>query len=161
MKNFFRMMAILFIFVWMTVAWAKELPLAPDFKLPDTNDRIVTLSGYRQQQPILLFFWTTWCPFCQKELRVLNNAYGELAKNNLKVLAIDAGESRKAVANYLRGLGFMFDVLLDEDGKVADSFEVLGVPTYILINRKGEIIFEGNSFPKNYQELILKSENPE
>ena len=130
--------------------------MAPDFKLQDLNQNTFTLSSYKDKQPVILFFWTTWCPFCQTELKVLNNKYYSLLKDGVQLLAIDAGEVARRVDNFVKNQGIVFSVLLDSDTTVADAYNILGVPTYILIDKKGQIRFRGNSFPQEYKKLILQ-----
>jgi len=37
--------------------------------------------------------------------------------------------------------------LLDERGKVSESYHIIGVPTFVLIDKKGEIVYTGNRYP--------------
>ncbi len=68
MKNYLRnLLAMLFVFIFISTVSAKESFSAPDFKLQDTNGGLVMLSSYKGKQPIILFFWTTWCPYCRRE----------------------------------------------------------------------------------------------
>lgn len=134
-------------------AFAKEPVLAPDFKLRDLAQNTVVLNSF-EDKPVMLFFWTTWCPFCRKELRVLNEKYGELVKEGLEVLAINIEEKESTVNNFIRRNAIILSVLLDEDAAVSQSYEILGVPTYILIDKKGYIVSESHSFPREYKKLI-------
>lgn len=133
------------------------LNLAPDFKLLDLGQNAHTLSDYKNKQPVILFFWTTWCPFCRKELKLLKQMYPELVNNGLEVLAINIGEPAYKVANFVTSYQLNYKVLLDKDTNVTYSFDVLGVPTYVLVGKKGNIVFIGHTFPKdNYKDLIQK-----
>lgn len=135
---------------------AKDFPLAPDFKLKDLSQNEYALSSNKDNRSVLLVFWTTWCPYCQVEIRELNKTYSNLAKDGIELLAIDAGESAGEVRNYVKRKGIGFKVLLDPDTAVAKSYGVLGVPTYVLIDKSSRIVFEDNYFPKNYKELTSK-----
>lgn len=133
---------------------AEEKSSAPDFKLADTYGDSVTLSSYKQ--PVLLFFWTTWCPFCRKELRALKDKYEELFKNGVELLAIDVGEPQERVKNYIKNYALPFKVFLDTDTEVAHSYNILGVPTYILIDKKGNISFTDHYFPEREYKALLR-----
>jgi len=132
----------------------EEPPTSPDFKLQDINLDTITLSSYRDTQPVLLFFWTTWCPFCQKELRILSDMYAGLTKDGIEVLSIDVGESPDRVEQFVRNYALAFRVLLDKDTSVSRLFDVMGVPTYVLIDTAGNIVFSDNFFPQSYRDLI-------
>src|SRR5262245_14249008 len=50
---------------------------------------------------VLLQFWTTWCQYCRSDQSALDQVSQEYADKNLLVLAVNAGESRKKVKQYL------------------------------------------------------------
>ncbi len=160
-------MSRIFIFILISVfclsnAQAKELAgrvenLARDFQLQDLNQNTVILSSYKNLQPVVLFFWTTWCPFCRKELRMLNNdVYPELMKEGWELFAIDVGEPAYKVDNFVKNYALTFKVLLDKDTTVTDSYEVLGIPTYVLVDKKGYIVFKDNYFPREEYKTLIK-----
>lgn len=124
---------------------AKKLAL--DFELADLKGGKFALSSYKGKNPVLLFFWTTECPLCGDELPVLNKMYPELAKEGLVVALVNAGEDPQMVADYIKmypGMGY--PVLLDMSFSVVKKYKVFGVPTYILIDKDGFIVFTGHSF---------------
>ncbi len=161
MRNYIRLVSAVsaVVFLFSTCALAKEFkPMpAPDFSLQDTYQNIVKFTSYKdKQQPLLLFFWTTWCPFCQKDLRILNDRYAGLVKDGLEVLSIDVGEDFDKVYNFVKGYYLAYRVLLDPDTSVSRAYDILGVPTYVLVNKEGDIVFKDNSFPQQYKDLISK-----
>lgn len=137
-------------------SFAGTQALAPQFELQDIHKGKVSLSSFKDTQPVLLFFWTTWCPFCRKELNIVNEKYQELVADGVEVLAIDVGEPGYKVENYLKKSPVNFKVLLDADTTVSNSYDVLGVPTFVLVDKKGYILFQGNNFPESYKRLIEK-----
>ncbi len=129
--------------------------IAPDFKLQDLNQNTFSLSSYKDKQPVILFFWTTWCPFCRNELRLLKDIYPQLVKEGWELFAINVGESAYKVEKFTKDYALNFTVLLDKDTTVVYSYGILGVPTYIILNKDGYIVFKDNYFPKGiYKELI-------
>ncbi|MGD0335482.1 MAG: TlpA disulfide reductase family protein [Candidatus Omnitrophota bacterium] len=128
---------------------------AQDFTLQDLNQNTVSLSEYKGNKPVVLFFWTTWCPYCQRELVILKDKYAGFAGRGLEFLAINIGEDKRRVENLVRKKGLTFKVLLDKDGTVSDSFGIFGVPTYIFIDKKGNIVEKENYFSeKAFENLI-------
>ncbi|MFA5145569.1 MAG: peroxiredoxin family protein [Candidatus Omnitrophota bacterium] len=128
--------------------------IAPDFKLEDLSQQAFTLSSYKHKQPVVLFFWTTWCPYCRKELRELRDIYPQLAKEGWELFAVNVGESPYKVSKVVKDIALNFKVLLDKDGAAADSYDVLGVPTYFIVDKQGRVVFNGHSFPKGtYRQL--------
>jgi len=136
---------------------AQESELAPEFKLKDIYGNTVSLNNYKDKQAVLLLFWTSWCPYCRKELKLVNEKYTELVADGTEVLAINIGEPVDKVTNFVKSYNLTFRVLLDEDTNVAEAYELLGIPTYIIIDKKGYIRYKDYTFPaEKYKELILK-----
>lgn len=132
---------------------------AKNFTLRDLNNVEYTLGSYIGKKDIILFFWTTWCPYCRKEITELNGMYMELVKNGFEVISINVGEPAYKVNNFFkRYTKADFIVLLDEDTSVSDDYDLFGVPTYVLIDKQGNQIYKGNNFPrKEYNSLISKN----
>ncbi len=137
----------LFIFgVLSARAAMKPGSLALDFQLKDLKQNTVTLSSYKARQPVFLFFWTTWCPYCLKGLKNLNDMYPELKEKGWEVLAINSGDPPEKVANFVRHYPLKFKILLDEKIAAAQLYGVLGVPTYVLVDKDGIVVFKDNYF---------------
>ena len=130
--------------------------MASDFTLLDLENKEFSLSNLKGK-PIILFFWTTWCPHCRKELKLLNTTHAELLKNGVELVTINVEEPADKVQRFIGTYPLSFRVLLDLDLKVAQAYGVLGVPTYFLINKEGRIVFNNHYFPQEeYKDLILK-----
>ncbi|MFH0762949.1 MAG: TlpA disulfide reductase family protein [Candidatus Omnitrophota bacterium] len=126
---------------------AGSIDIAPDFTLPDLKEEAVTLSSYKGKQPVFLFFWTTWCPYCRQGLSNLNRDYAELTQKGWKVLAVNLGEPAEKVKRFIGGYSPQYRVLLDEGLIAANAYDILGVPTYVLIDKNGLVVFKDNYLP--------------
>jgi len=163
MKKYLVMLLGLFLFSSFGVSYlqtktqaAEEEGLAADFKLQDLDGQSVTLSEYRGSKPVLLFFWTTWCPFCRKELKILKEKYPNLKNEGWEFFAVDVGEPLSRVQSFAKTNILPFRILLDKNTAVTMSYDILGVPTYVFVNKEGRIVFTDNYFPKDYKDLIAK-----
>jgi peroxiredoxin len=128
---------------------------APDFTLQDLAGKSVTLSGF-QGKGVILFFWATWCPYCRKEISALNGEYQNMLASDIKLLAVDIGESKERVENFMKKYSINYPMLLDSDSSVATKYGVVGVPTIVLISKEGKILSVSNDLPSNYKELLLR-----
>jgi cytochrome c-type biogenesis protein len=111
---------------------------APDFSLKDIQGKIFKLSSQRGN-PVVIFFGTTWCPACRGEMPFYKNLYEKYARRGLKFLYIDINESTERVARFAKQNLFPYLVLVDADGSVANDYNLIGVPTLILVDKKGNI----------------------
>ena len=131
---------------------ARAAEVAPDFSLVDTNNNLVSSSGYKGKQAVLLLFWTIECPLCRGQLKLVNEKFTELSQKGLVILSVNAGNSASRVKAFAKNYGLKYTVLLDEYFKVATDYGVFGVPTYILINKHGDIVYRYYSFPTERQQ---------
>ncbi len=125
-----------------------EFPLAPEFKLNDLGGNEVSLSSYKDKKAVVLIFWTTWCPYCRIVLNSLKEDVSSLKNMGVELLAINIGEPKSKVDDFAERYSLNFKVLLDQDYRVSYSYDLLGVPTYFVINQAGQVVFSGNRFPK-------------
>lgn len=123
-------------------------PTPNAFTLPDAGGRPVSLGRFLGKAPVLLAFWATWCPHCAESVPVLNRLHAAQGKRGLRILAINYEESPEAVNAFIRSKMVRYPVLFDSDGRVAQSYGVVGIPTYILINRHGTVVFRGYEIPE-------------
>ena len=135
---------------------AETPELATNFTLLDLENKEFSLSSIKGK-PTILFFWTTTCPYCRKGLKQLNDIHAELLKDGVELVSINEDQFADRVPKFIKNYPLSYRVLLDSDNKVAGAYGVFGVPTYCLINKKGQVVFSGWSFPqKEYKNLILK-----
>jgi peroxiredoxin len=132
---------------------AKVNEPARDFKLSNLTGQEISLTQLKGK-PAILFFWTTWCPFCREEMSMLQNEYKKITAGGITLLAINVGEPREKAQKFFKGRNAEFPVLLDINSKVAYSYNLIGVPTFVLIDAQGKIRFQGNSFPDNYLSIL-------
>ncbi|MFH1269810.1 MAG: TlpA disulfide reductase family protein [Candidatus Omnitrophota bacterium] len=129
---------------------------APAFTLLDLENKQFSLSDFKGK-PIILFFWTTWCPYCLSQLKLLNSMYVGLLEDGVEIVSINEDEFANKVPEFIKNHPLSYRILLDTDNNVARAFGVMGVPTYILINKEGRIVFSGNQFlQREYKDLILR-----
>lgn len=126
----------------------ENLPMAPDFTLQDLSQKPYALASYKdKRQPVILFFWTTWCPYCREELKILKEKYAQLAVDGWELFAVNVGESANKVDAFVKNYSLPFKVLLDKSTSVVKSFGVRGVPTYVFIDRDGRVKATEHYFP--------------
>jgi len=111
---------------------------APDFTLDSLHGDAVTLSDLKGQVAVL-DFWATWCSPCVEGMDHLQQMHERYADQGMVVLAINAGEEREEVVEFVAGHGYTFTVLLDTDGVVSDAYGVQGIPHTIIVDPEGEV----------------------
>ena len=125
-----------------------------DIVLNDLQGVPVSLSSLKNN-PTILFFWTTWCPYCRQELRMLNQKHSLMAKEGIVILGINVSESENKVQRFFKGYQLNFKMLLDKAGLLADKYDLMGVPTYVFLDKTGQVISQTHSLPANYKSLLF------
>jgi peroxiredoxin len=114
---------------------------AADFHLTDLDGKTVSLSSFRGKV-VFLNLWATWCGPCREEMPSMETLYEELKGNkDFVMLGVSEDEKGKSVVlPYVQKNGYHFDILLDPENKVGDSYGVSGVPETFIIDRQGRIV---------------------
>ncbi|MBI2672849.1 TlpA family protein disulfide reductase [Candidatus Woesearchaeota archaeon] len=80
---------------------------APDLSVTTVDGKSIVLSELtKQKKPVLLYFWATWCPFCKRDLAVLDKVYPNY-KDKVKIIAIDLdlNEDDSTIKDYIKENG--------------------------------------------------------
>lgn len=110
-----------------------------DFTSEDVDGNKISLSDFRGKKPILLVFWATWCGYCAKELPDLK-VFTQKYQDKIKVMAVDSGEPKKTIRDYIQKEDANFLMLLDEDRKIWNQYFVRGTPSHFLIDKEGKVV---------------------
>lgn len=99
-----------------------------------------SLSAYRGRV-VLIDFWATWCPPCVDVLPELRELVAELPADRFTLLAISVDDQRETV-NTFREREPMPWVHwhVGPDADLLRNWDVLGFPTYVLVDEEGLIL---------------------
>lgn len=99
----------------------------------DLRDNI----NQKNNKPILVHFWATWCPVCELE----NSNIVSLAEDYQVVTIASWSEGAVNVTEYLSQQKLDMPVIVDEDGEWAKLYGVNAVPKSFFIDSRGMIRF--------------------
>ena len=116
---------------------SQDLKPAPDFTLTSLEGESVALSDH-QGQAVMINFWATWCPPCLAELPLIES-FAESHAEKLVVLAVNAGEEKASVLNFVNEFGYDLQFILDPTNSLASQYQVRGLPTSVFIDQQGMI----------------------
>ena len=115
---------------------------APNFTILDANDNEIQLSDFFGK-PIVLNFWTTWCPSCVRETPYFDALHQELGDevHVIKVSLVDGQrETRESIDNFMYNNGYTFPLYLDTNGQASGAFGVRSIPLTIFICEEGYLV---------------------
>ena len=131
---------------------------APDFTLSDIEGKRVKLSEVLKKGPVLIDFWATWCKPCLQELPHINDLHKEYRTKGLQTFAItiDSPKSQSKVKPFIKGSGYEFQVLLDQDMEVRKLFGGKDVPLVLLIGKNGEVVYRHLGYVPGDEKSLLE-----
>lgn len=109
---------------------------APDFTVKGLDGKEVTLASLKGSV-VLLDFWATWCPPCVRSLPEV--AEIARARKDVKVYAMNVGESAQKIKTFLEAKKIDVPVLQDADEAVSGKYAIRGIPTSVIIKPDGTI----------------------
>jgi len=140
------------------VAFESESGPAPDFVLRGLDSDVISLSDYKDKNEVILFFWNTECRLCRDELIELNRIYETIEAEGIRLVSINTGERKSTVERYLSNLGIRFPVYMDINYYVVSLYSIQGVPTFVFVNKEGDIISRRYRFPRDYKDILMEQE---
>ena len=138
------------------------LPLgtaAPNFSLPDTDGKTVSLRDFQQAPALLVIFMCNHCPF----VKHLRSGLAQLGRDYLPRGAAIVGISSNDISTHPADspelmkvekaeAGYLFPYLFDADQSVAKAYKAACTPDFFLFDRQHKLVYRGqfdDSRPKN------------
>lgn len=123
---------------------------APEFSLPDTDGKIMTLKDFANSRALLVIFMCNHCPFVihvRGELVRLANDY---AKQGLAVAGINSNnvishpdDSPERMKEDKAKYGYPFPYLYDESQAVAKAYRAACTPDFFLFDAELKLVYRG------------------
>lgn len=118
-------------------AVADNAVYAPDFTLTRLDGGTITLSDYRGKKPVVLDFWASWCPNCQRDMPKLSKMYDKYS-DDVEVIGINLRESTSTAKKFVDSRNISFPIVMDK-GRVSQQYAVRYTNMHVLINTDGTI----------------------
>jgi len=113
---------------------AARLPLAGS----SLDGGTIDLKGL-QGRVVLVNFWATWCEPCRDEMPAIARLQEKLRGQPFDVLAVNYGESRERIAEFVKREGLTLRVVLDPDKQAAEAWRAKGLPMTFLVGADGRV----------------------
>lgn len=116
---------------------------APNFSASTIDGRTVSLADFRGQKNVVISFWASWCGPCRIEMPALVQFYkkNHTEASDFELLAVSIDEDPKDATDFATAQKLLFPVLLDSRHKVADAYDIDGIPTMFVVDKGGKIIY--------------------
>ncbi len=98
---------------------------------------------------MLVALWATWCDTCATEFAALARLAPKAAEQGAYVVAISEGEVRDTVTAFVRARDLRYPQLIDERFLIADAIGARNLPTTLVLDRAGVVVYRGAALDKN------------
>ncbi len=129
------------------------LPLdttAPDFKLPDTNGNLVSLSDFKGKPALLVMFICNHCPYVKHLRDTLAQLAREYQPRGIAVVGISSNDVENypedgpaKMAEEAKAAGYTFPYLHDASQAVAKAYRASCTPDFFLFGTDRRLVYRG------------------
>lgn len=113
----------------------------------------IKLSDYRGKV-VYIDFWASWCGPCRKSLPDLNDIRAKYADQDFEVIAINLDKDKADALKFLEKYPVDYPIAMDSSGKIAEQYELKGMPNAFLVDRKGNLKHFHAGYKKKDKEKI-------
>jgi alkyl hydroperoxide reductase subunit AhpC len=113
--------------------------LAPDFTGTALDGKKVTLSDYRDKNPVVLSYYADFVPTRKQSFTVLKSLDEKYSARGLRVIAVSLDEERQTAANLPSQVKVKFPVIFDPKGAIAEKYAVQALPHTVVIAKDGKV----------------------
>ncbi|WP_108124258.1 TlpA disulfide reductase family protein [Saccharospirillum mangrovi] len=114
---------------------AEPWPVASPLRALPDDSREFNAQGV----PMLVNLWAVWCIPCRDELPSLNALRERIPADQLRMVALNYGDTPANVETFVARVPIDFDIWLDIDTSVSRQLPMRGLPTTFLIDAQGQL----------------------
>jgi len=112
---------------------------APNFELTTLQGESLSLAGLAGK-PVVLNFWASWCAPCRAEMPLFEKTYRAYQDRGIVFVGAAVEDDVMSARQFASHLGITYPLGLDEDGTIARSYRLLGLPGTMFISRDGRLV---------------------
>jgi len=117
------------------------------YKASDLNQNKLDIENISlNNKPILIHFWSTWCPTCKIEasnIQTISEHY------NVLTIAVNSKDD-KNIKKYLKENSLNFKFINDKNSFYAKKFNISAYPTTLIYDKNKNIIFSDVGYTSTF-----------
>jgi thiol-disulfide isomerase/thioredoxin len=131
---------------------ARVLP-SEDFSLATLDGATISKAALRGKV-VLLDFWASWCPPCRESLPAIAELHRKFAGRAFELVGISSDSDEEVWKDFVASNHMNWPETIDLDGQIQRLFDVPGFPTYVVLDRDGDIAFRETGFGSDSEKDI-------
>lgn len=98
--------------------------IAPDFTAKNQNNKDVNLKGLlKSGSVVLLFYRGEWCPYCNKQLKTLEDSMTLISAKGANIIAVSP-EKLENISKTIEKTKASYNVVTDDNSKIMTAYKV-------------------------------------
>lgn len=123
---------------------------APEFALAAKDGGEVSLAGL-EGQVVMVNFWASWCGPCRQEMPHLEALHQRYSSLGFTMLGVNVDKDKGDAEGFLEETPVTFPILFDPESSVSELYEVIAMPTTVLVDRDGNMRFIHHGYKPGYE----------
>ena len=128
---------------------------APDFTLKSHSGQNLKLSEHRGEV-VLINFWASWCGPCRQEMPLLSELHNKYKALGFTVLGVNVEKDTSDAKKLLKQMPVSFPVLFDNNSVVSKQYDVVAMPSTVLVDRNGKMRYLHKGYKPGEEEIYLE-----
>lgn len=126
------------------------------FELRNLKNETVTFEELKGEKLTVVDFWATWCKPCIYSIPKLEEIYKEYSDRGVRFIgvSVDSPRNLSKVRPMAASLGITYPVVLDPNSETMSNWNILAVPTMLVINDDNKVLYFHEGFKPGDEELI-------
>jgi peroxiredoxin len=123
---------------------------APDFELPDTGGKMVSLKDFAGSKALLVVFMCNHCPYVKHIIDKFVEIAREYQSKGVAVVGINSNDvdnfpddSPENMTATAKAKGFTFPYLYDENQETAKAYKAACTPDFFLFDANRKLVYRG------------------
>ena len=132
-------------------AWSETSGPAPNFTLTDRDGNTVSLEDLRGQV-VMINFWASWCGPCREEMPRRVQIHQRYQPRGVTLLGVNVEENSSDAVSWLKDRPVSYPILLDPDNGVSKLYDVVAMPSTVIVDRQGNVRFLHHGYQAGYED---------
>jgi cytochrome c biogenesis protein CcmG/thiol:disulfide interchange protein DsbE len=112
---------------------------APPVLLPALDGSELSLASQRGKV-VMIDFWASWCPPCERETPVLAGVYERYRGRPVEFIGISIWDRGQDAIRFVDRYDVRYPVAIDHEGRLAIDYGVTGIPEKFFVDPQGRLV---------------------
>lgn len=122
----------------------------------DLDNKWQEYENIKGSQLTVIDFWATWCQPCVRSIPLLNEIAEEFETQGVSFIgiSIDGPRNQSKVKPFIQSMGVTYPIIRDVDSELMAELGVSAVPTLLIYDSKGELVYFHEGFKPGDEQTI-------